>query len=140
MASASRREPPRFAEPGDIEHAAEQWSESVLECRDTGHHWERARASHIRRLHYYTVIHICSRCGMFRTREMSESGHVYANSYTYPDGYLLKGLGRIAGEAKDAIRALALTRATDVTEVRGRAKDEDLPRFKATRDAIDESE
>jgi hypothetical protein len=73
---------------------------------------------------------------MVRIREMSESGHVYAETREYPDGYLTKGLGRIAGEAKDAVR-LAATLRGSVTERRGKAREDDMPRFGATRNAVE---
>jgi hypothetical protein len=130
------RQPPMYAERGDVEAAAVSWTTQQLECRDMGHHWVPMDAVHIRRLQYYRVSHNCSRCGMVRVRELSESGHVYATSYEYPDGYLLQGLGRIAGDGKDAIRLAALLRG-DVAEIKGRAKDTDLPRFGATRQATE---
>lgn len=72
---------------------------------------------------------------MLRVREMSEYGHVYAQTYGYPDGYLAQGIGRIAGDAKDAVR-LASVRRFNVTEIKGKAKEVDLPRFGATRRAL----
>lgn len=130
----SRRRVQRFAELADIERQVDLWTDAQIECRDLGHHWLPVDAIHVARLHFYRVSHGCARCGMVRIREMSESGHVYAQTYQYPDGYLAQGLGRIAGDAKDAIRVAAIRRAA-VTEVKGKAKESDMPRFGATRRA-----
>lgn len=132
-----RRQPPAYATPDEVRDASEQWSSAQLECRDLGHHWRPSDAVHVRRLNYYRLSHSCERCGMRRIREMSERGHVYAQTYEYPDGYLLKGLGRIAGDARDEVRLQATLRGQAITEVTGRAKDSDLPRFGATRKALE---
>ena len=131
-----RREPSRWADARDVAQVAEQWTDDQITCRDLGHVWQLMDAVHVARLKYFRVSHVCPRCEMVRIREMSESGHVYAQTYQYPDGYLVEGLGRIAGDAKDAIRVASIRRYA-VTEVKGRAKDSDLPRFGATKRAIE---
>jgi len=129
--AAERASGPRYATPEDVEAQAAQWSAEVLACRDTGHHWQHEDVAHIARDRYYRVQDVCPRCGMSRYREMSERGHVYATSYAYPEGYLAKGLGRIAGEGKDMVRLASILREGP-REVR-RAADSGEPRFGATR-------
>lgn len=130
------RQAPKFADARDVQRIAPQWTDEQIECRDLGHHWRPSDVTHIARLRYYRVSHECVRCGMVRIREMAETGHVYASTYIYPEGYLVQGMGRVAGDAKDAVRIAAIKRA-QVTEVRGRAKDSDMPRFGATRRAVE---
>ena len=131
-----KRQPPSYAEPADIERVADQWTDQQLECRDLGHHWEPQDVVHVSRLRFYRITHVCQRCDMLRIREMSEYGHVYAQTYRYPDGYLAEGIGRIAGDAKDAVRLASVRRFTDLVEVKGKAKEVDLPRFAKTREAL----
>lgn len=141
MAGPERRTP-HYADPQDVARVAQsQWTDGQIQCRDMGHHWAPMDAMHVARLRFYRVSHGCGRCGIVRVRELSERGHVFATTYTYPDGYLVQGLGRIAGDAKDAIRVAAIKRTAGVREIRGKAKDEDMPRFGATRrDVLDEGE
>ncbi len=135
MARPNRRNAPKYAERHEVETATDQMRGTDLECRDLQHTWAYVTTTHIVRLRYYRQLHVCQRCGTERTREISETGHIYQSTYSYADGYQIKGLGRIAGEAKDALRLAAIKRQ-NVNAVRGKAKDEDMPRFKATRDDV----
>lgn len=127
------RRPPKFADADEVRRVAVEWAAEFLECRDTGHHWQPEDVTYFRAAGgYYRVVHVCARCGMRRLREISERGHVYASSYDYPAGYVAVGLGRIAGEAKDAVRLAAITRGY-VKQVKRRPREEDRPRFAATR-------
>lgn len=133
--SRPKRQPPKYADAREVLAASDQWTDEQIECRELGHHWRATDAVHVARLRYYRIRHTCERCGIVRTRELSDTGHVYAQTYDYPEGYLIVGLGRIAGDGKDAVRLAAIRRIA-VTEVRGRAKESDMPRFGATRRAI----
>jgi hypothetical protein len=122
----------RYASAEDVEEAAKNWSNEILQCRDLGHSWVAHDAKHVRRLKYWSFSHRCTRCGTVRNREMSEEGQVYASWYTYPAGYQAKGMGRIVGPEKGLLRIATVTRTFEVTEVTGRAKVEDLPRSSKT--------
>lgn len=132
MTAADGRRPPKYADVDDVRAAAVEWAVDHLECRDTGHHWQPEDVAHIRSQRFYRIQHRCARCDTRRLREMSETGHVYAQTYDYAPGYQAKGLGRIVGEAKDAVRLAAVTRGP-VTEIKRRTGDEVEPRFSATR-------
>lgn len=137
--NASNGHRDRYADADAVEAVAAQWTDEQITCRDLGHHWRPADALHVARLRYWRVSHECARCGMVRIREMSESGHVFASSYVYPEGYLVKGLGRIAGEAKDAVR-IAAVRRVEAVEVSGNLREvrkTHPPRFGATRRAVE---
>lgn len=130
----TQRRTPRYADADDVARlASAQWTEAQVACRDMGHHWAPLDAIHVARLRFYRVSHGCERCGIVRVRELSERGSVYATTYRYPDGYLVEGLGRIAGDAKDAIRLAAIRRTYNAREIRRQARDEDMPRFGPTR-------
>jgi len=127
-----------YASRAEVEAATEQWPTDYLDCRFMRHSWARGDAVHVVRLRYYRASYVCTRCGTRKILEISDSGASFAQTYEYPDGYLAQGVGRIAGEGRDAIRLAAVLRG-GVTNVRGKAKDSDLPRFGATRRAIEES-
>lgn len=135
---AEARNAPRYAEVDDVRRVAASWSTDHLLCRDVGHHWVYQDATHVRAARFFRVIYACTRCEMRRTRELSESGHVFATSYQYPDGYVAVGLGRIVGEAKDAMRLEAIMRGALHEVKRRNLRADDLPRFGATRRALDE--
>ncbi len=130
-----RRPAPEYADRHEVEAAAANMSSAHLDCRIMRHSWERADAVHIARLRYYRVSYVCTRCQTRRVAEVSESGHEYASTYEYADGYLSHGIGRIVGDGRDAIRMAGLQRAA-VREVKRKATDEDMPRFGATREDI----
>ena len=132
-AAQPTRQPPHFADVDDVQRVADDWSTDFLQCRDVGHHWVPEDAVHVIAARFYRVIHACTRCEVRRTRELSERGHVFAQTYDYPDGYMIKGLGRIAGEAKDALRLASTLRGTVHDVRRKKLTDDDLPRFAATR-------
>jgi hypothetical protein len=134
---SSRRSGPRYATPGEVEAVTSQWSNAVLECRDMGHHWQRSDVAHVARDRYYRISDTCGRCDVTRYREMSERGHIYATTYAYPEGYLIEGLGRIAGDGKDVIRLASVLRDSHTREIRS-AKNTPEPRFGVTRREIGE--
>jgi hypothetical protein len=131
-----RKSTPTYADRYEVEAAAAEMSTAHLDCRVMRHSWERADAVHIARLRYYRVSYVCVRCSSRRVAEVSETGHEYASTYEYAEGYLSHGIGRIVGEGRDAIRMAGLQRAT-VREVKRKATDEDMPRFGKTREGIE---
>jgi hypothetical protein len=94
-----------------------------LECRDVGHLWRpwTAREVHDQQLgrHWERTLR-CTRCRAARTQLLTAQGAIVSNRYTYPDDYLRKGLGRIAGEGRDALRAESLRRHTTANDKNGR--------------------
>ena len=130
---------PRYAELADVERLADEWAPGVLACRDTGHQWGDSQAVHVVRFGYWKISQRCPRCGCTRYREMSERGHVYASTIEYSEGYLAVGLGRIAGNTKDAVRIAAVRRTYAVTTNRRRNDDEAAPRYSATRHGLEDN-
>lgn len=53
---------------------------------------------------FYTATEVCSRCGLRVITEMTSTWRVLARWPEYPEGYLLHGVGRIAGDAFDELR------------------------------------
>jgi hypothetical protein len=125
--------PPKYAEPKAVKEAAKDWNDAILECRTYGHNWQPLRATYNARLLFYAVVQICPRCGTQRNMEIGSRGQVYASWYTYPEGYLLSGLGRITGDARDTLRMETITRTFSLTKLTAAEAREDLPHSSRTR-------
>lgn len=111
----------KVASVKEVTEAAKRWSDGVLKCRTYGHNWQPSRAIHNRKMHFIYVERICLEClppggGQPTTKheELSERGTVLASWYTYADGYLTQGHGRIVGEAKDELRITTVERTFKV--------------------------
>lgn len=128
------RQQPAWASPEAVQREARNWTDDQLECRTYGHRWNPSRAVHYRRFRYFRVVQLCGRCTAERVMELSERGTVLASWYQYPDGYLSHGLGRIAGDARDALRLATITRVYDVS-IATKA-DEEAPHSSVTRAAL----
>lgn len=107
----------KTASVGAVSSAAKKWSDGVLQCRTYGHDWQPSRAIHNRKLHFIYIERVCLRClpaegGVPTTKheELSETGTILASWYTYADGYLTVGQGRIVGEARDELRITTVER------------------------------
>ena len=112
MARAQSRRPISFADPVEVREFAADLSEAWLECRELGHLWA-PRTAHWSGEDgcYYRTLR-CDRCETERDQTLSDRGAVLSNSYNYPDGYLLEGMGRIAGEGRDMLRLASVVRTT----------------------------
>jgi hypothetical protein len=122
---------PREASVADVRAMARSVPSEFLECRLYGHSWRPLTAHHNKQHKFLYVVQTCSRCATLRHQELSERGHVYAQWYSYVDGYLT-GSGRIIGEVRDALRALTLGRVYDV-----QTNSKLEARSSATREAFD---
>ena len=56
---------------------------------------------------------ICTRCGTMRTRVMTLAGELLRNSYSYPNGYLMKHQGRLTPADRAMIRSINLKSALE---------------------------
>lgn len=110
------------AEVGEVASTAKTWTDGVLQCRLYGHEWQPSRAVHNRKARFFYIERICLRClpeegGMPTTKheELSERGAILASWYTYAEGYLTQGIGRIIGEARDELRITTIERTFNMT-------------------------
>jgi hypothetical protein len=106
------RRPVRFADLGAIQDALEDMEGEYLECRDYQHSWRPLSAAR-NEDGTFTRTRRCSRCGTRKEETLSGRGAILSGRYIYPVGYLVKGLGRIAGEGRDALRLASVTRLMD---------------------------
>lgn len=88
--------------------AAEHWSTATLQCRSYGHNWAPLSARYVSRYRYYHAVMACVRCNAERHSELSDRGIVLGQWYVYPEHYLAAGIGRIGGDAKGALRLMAM--------------------------------
>jgi hypothetical protein len=109
---------PLYATRRQVADAAKEWTDQACECRKLNNHdWGPSAVQvHSRSL---DITERCRRgCGCTRSYVMTRSGHVTVPPVTkYPDGYLMPpGMGRVTGDARDAVRAEWATRLVDRIE------------------------
>jgi len=77
-------------------------------CRDFGHSWKPYTAVYIPQRKHYLETLLCVRCKSARRRLLDRTGSQLGSAYTYNEGYQVKGLGRLSGHDKDAVRLASL--------------------------------
>lgn len=87
-----------------VDAAIADLDETSLQCRDFGHSWRPFEARYIPARRQYDERLRCARCDTIRIRLLDSRGAQLASHYDYADGYLVKGLGRLTGEDRDALR------------------------------------
>lgn len=90
-----------YATPRAVRKAALSMDEQHLHCRDYGHSWQPYSVAEEGRGFVRELI--CS-CEAIRKDRLDRRGGVVSSGIDYPEGYLLKGLGRVTGETKGIIR------------------------------------
>ena len=96
----------------DFDAFVEHLKLSHLLCRDMGHAWRPRSAVWSQRERAYEVVRRCSRCHTERIMLLSDRGGVLESWYRYAEGYLVKGVGRIVGEQRDAVRLATVLRTS----------------------------
>jgi hypothetical protein len=79
-----------------------------LLCRDFGHSWRPYAAEWIPQRRQYLEALLCARCQTVRRRLLDEYGAQLGQSYTYADGYLVHGVGRLTGDDRNSLRLAGL--------------------------------
>lgn len=102
------------ADYSDVKRQASEWPDEYLECRTYGHDWRPSRATWNPAYRYYLVTQLCPRCLSERRIDMNDRGHVVNQWIDYAEGYLSKGLGRIVGDGRDALRLATIERTFQV--------------------------
>lgn len=101
----------------DIEDAVKDMTDEALECRDFSHSWRPFSAS--RESYGFERTLQCRNCKTERRETLDKRGGLVSRSYAYPEGFLIKGLGRLSGNRKDAVRLASMLRAIpDKTSVK----------------------
>ena len=94
----------------DIDSAIHNMPDTYIQCRDFNHSWRPFTANWSQKERCYEVQLKCSRCKTTRHRLMNAEGSLLANRYTYADGYLIKGMGRMIGDERDKLRLESVLR------------------------------
>jgi hypothetical protein len=108
-----------FASRSTAEQFARELPDEFLQCRELAHVWVSWSATWSEHTHEYRRVLRCSRCLTEREQRIDASGSLVGGGYHYAEGYSTPGLGRIAGEARDALRLASLTRSMSGESVRG---------------------
>jgi hypothetical protein len=125
------------ADPHEMERECQQWDDEILECRTWGHHWVAGRAVFNNAHRYYHIMQRCRNCESERVQDLDRYGHPLSRPVIhYSEGYLAKGLGRIAGAAKDVVRLATVTRVYKVEKVTGKKAEAELPTSRIAREAL----
>jgi hypothetical protein len=93
----------------EIQGVAKDLPTKFIVCRDLNHNW----APHD--LKFYTDgsrdrIVRCRSCSTKRIMVISSRGMMVSSHYEYPEGYLIQGLGLLAGEERGLIRLESMDR------------------------------
>lgn len=99
--------------PKELRSAINGMSDEDLLCRDFGHSWRPFTARYIPQRRQYAETLMCGRCRTERVRLIGPRGELLANRYVYAEGYLVKGMGRLTGTDRDALRLAALQTLLD---------------------------
>jgi hypothetical protein len=94
----------------DVEGAIHDMPSSFIQCRDFNHSWRPHTAEWNADERCYRVTLKCTRCKSFRNRDIASDGEPLRTNYEYPDGYLIKGMGRITGAERNALRLESIRR------------------------------
>lgn len=107
-----------YADTDEVIDFAAQLPEKFLHCREMNHNWRPYTAGRHKDGGWERTLR-CVRCRTLKTQHLSTNGMLIGSAtYVHAEGYLHKGLGRIVGEGRGALRLESLRRAMPVgTEV-----------------------
>lgn len=101
----------KHATPDDIRDIVNDLTEQYLLCRTYGHAWKPQGAVYSKDRRTIHTTQICA-CESDRYQDLDgRNGAVIKSHINYSEGYLIKGLGRVTGDAKGVIRLATVTRS-----------------------------
>lgn len=100
--------------------AVDRIYEEFLWCRDVLHSWApydfQIKTNGVTRRREMHQVLRCDRCTTVKTRIMTTQGELLRNSYSYPDGYLVKNQGPLTPTDRAQIRRMNIAKASKVVE------------------------
>lgn len=102
------------ASVGQIKELGAALSEEFLACRDTGHGWHQYRLLRVRGGYERSLY--CKSCKTAKHQFVSKKGEIVWTTYTYQEGYTLKGIGRLYSDHRAVLRLEALERQVESAE------------------------
>ncbi len=114
----TRRRPTKWADPAKVRLAIAQMEEDFIHCRANGHAWSRTKRW-VNRLPggYFDQVIACDYCEGEKKQRINRRGQILRESRVYPEGYLLKGLGRVDLGGKAIFRLASLNAVAIDAEV-----------------------
>lgn len=94
----------------NVDQVIQDMPDRYIQCRDFNHSWRAHDAQYDEGSRSYDVTLKCTRCKAERVRIMDSQGGLASSRYEYPDGYLIKGMGRLTGRERDALRLSSVLR------------------------------
>lgn len=94
----------------DAESFASALSAKLLHCRELGHEWRDSSVSFDASARVFNRSLVCRSCKCVRRQVLDLRGHVLANSYKYPEGYLATAVEDRSSLSRDVFRVEAITR------------------------------
>jgi hypothetical protein len=95
--------------PSDVDAALDRLPAGALDCRAYGHMFRPVDAWYVPRGRGAVMQRLrCAGCGSERRLALARDGDVTASRYDYPDGYLIKGMGRLTGSDRGRLRLAGL--------------------------------
>lgn len=98
-----------YADAHEVAEFASTLVMAYLLCRELGHNW-RPWTAYPANGGYERALR-CDRCSTERWETLTSTGAKVKGHYSYPEGYLHEGLGRIVGDGRDALRLESLSRS-----------------------------
>lgn len=98
------------AQPDAVKEFAEGLNDGFLFCREMGHNWRPWSAGRHEDGGFERILR-CNRCKTRRYQQINVYGTILSGRYEYPEGYQSKGLGRIVGDGRGALRLVSIARA-----------------------------
>jgi hypothetical protein len=100
-----------------VQDFADKLPDTYLDCRSMQHRWTGHTAGRHEMGGYHVVLR-CTRCTTRKHQDLNDRGMVLRTWYTYPDGYLTEGVGRLIGEARGVLRLTSVLRT--ITKIESR--------------------
>lgn len=107
---------PKTGTTHDLEETLHDMRQDFIQCRDFGHAWRPFTARWMPAERVYHTQLRCSRCRTIRTRYINDHGQQVGHTYAYPDGYQIRGMGRMTGEDRDHLRLESVLRVVEIDE------------------------
>lgn len=93
------------------DEAIDQMSTQAITCRDYSHAWAPWYVTKFTGAGGFERGVRCGVCGTARIETLDRLGRLDGRRYEYPDGYLVKGSGRIDADFRAKIRLTSMLRA-----------------------------
>jgi hypothetical protein len=98
------------AEDFQLDTAIHGMTDAHLQCRDFSHSWRPLTAAWVPDKRVFETKLRCARCKTRRVRHIGSAGQLVSSHYEYPEGYVIKGMGRLDGAARDQLRLESVLR------------------------------